>query len=94
MVTPRPTQSASCERWNFGEHHFERGAEGKWPPSERGRDLVSRPQTEEGVAEEEVLGEEWFPDYLAWNGKIPDALLPLVHLHEKLHPPVCMPIIQ
>lgn len=56
--------------------------------------LVSPLQTEESVAEEEVLGEERFPDHLPRHGKTPDPLLPLVLLHEKLHPPACMPVSQ
>lgn len=55
---------------------------------------MSRPQTEESVAEEEVLGEEWVPDHLPWHGKTRHLPLLLVYLYGKLRPPTCMLIFQ
>lgn len=44
------------------------------------------PQTEESVAEEEVLGEEWVPNHLARHGKTPHPTVLLGQLHERLRP--------
>lgn len=44
------------------------------------------PQTEESVAEEEVLSEERVPNHLARHGKTPHPTVLLGQLHEKLRP--------
>lgn len=42
------------------------------------------PQTEESLAEEEVLCEEWVPNHLPRHGKMPHPLFLLGGQHEKV----------
>lgn len=55
--------------------------------------LVSRPQTEESVAEEEVLGEERLPDHLPRHGKTTPSP-PIGPPAWEAPPPTCMSISQ